>query len=266
MQGVVVVKVGGSLRGEGGQALAACVGRLAANATPVVVVHGGVPRITEALKARGIELPFVDGHRLTTPEAVEVVDEVLCRQVNPELVAQLAALGVPAIGVTSADGVVCAQPMPGLQRTGRVDGIEGAYLERLLAAGRVPVVAPVGVDAAGGRYNINADLTASAIGAALGAQRVVFLTDVPGIYEDFEAKRLLTQTTAAQLARLMEEGRFTAGMIPKVSAVLAALQGGAREVLVIDGRDALAVECALTVADTARFAHGTLVKREEAAG
>ncbi|WP_051663483.1 acetylglutamate kinase [Alicyclobacillus macrosporangiidus] len=270
MQGVVVIKVGGSLRGAGGEALVAGLTELTAAGRPAVLVHGGGPRITEALKERGMDLPFVDGHRLTTPEAVEVVDAVLCRQVNPELVNALRSAGLPGVGVTSADGVVRAEPMPGLQRTGQVTGIDHAVLRAMMAQGSIPVVAPVGVDAAGGRYNVNADLVASAVGGALSAERVVFLTDVPGIYEDFSARRLLYETTAERLVRLLEEGRFTAGMIPKVTAVLSALEGGVQAAFVIDGRDPLAIACALTApvegAGAAPFAHGTMVKMEEAVG
>ncbi|MCL6637232.1 MAG: acetylglutamate kinase [Alicyclobacillus sp.] len=254
-----VMKVGGSLEAAGGARLAPVLADRWQAGQRLLVVHGGGPRITQALQARGIELPFVEGQRLTTAAAVAVVDEVLCRGVNPDIVADLRAAGLPAVGLTSQDRVVIARPKPGMQRTGEVAAVDGARLLQCLGQGQLPVVAPVGVDADGNLYNINADLAAASVAGAVGAVRMVFCTDVPGIYEDFAARRQLYTVPVRRLQALQAEGRFHAGMIPKVESVLSALRQGVQAAFVVDGRNPDAVAAALSGPLDGSFALGTCV-------
>lgn len=240
-----VLKMGGSLQGAGLEALTGAIAWCQGRGQRVVVVHGGGPRISQALKESGIDLPFVDGERVTTADGMFVVERVLAREVNRELTESLQKAGIDAAGVSGAQGVLEAAPLPGRERTARVGRVVTEPLERLVACGLVPVIAPIGFDADGLSYNINADLAAGAVAGALGAGRVVFLTDVPGIYENFEAKALLTDTSAEHLEQLLRAGRFHSGMIPKVNAVLSALAAGVQTAFVVDGADARALRWAV---------------------
>lgn len=244
-----VLKMGGSLQGAGLQALSAAIGWCQGNGHRVVVVHGGGPRISGALEAAGIELPFVHGERLTTPEGMAVVERVLGQEVNAELTKSLRGAGIDAVGLSGTAGTIIAAPLPGRGRTARVGRVNVRDLQHLTALGHVPVLAPIGADEQGLSYNINADLAAGAVAGALAAQRVVFLTDVPGIYENFAAKQLMTDASAAELERLLSAGRFHSGMIPKVNAVLAALTAGVQRAYVVDGTDARALQWAVEADD-----------------
>ncbi|CAM3966880.1 acetylglutamate kinase [Alicyclobacillus pomorum] len=231
----VVLKIGGSLQGKHLDVAVAAMKAARETWTPVVLVHGGGPAISAALKERNLDLPFIDGHRLTTPEAMDVVEAVLSSQINPSIVTYLEHSGYSAVGLSGADGILWAEAKPGLQRTGQVHHVSTEPMETLLAAGNTPVLSPVGVDRDGRRYNINADLAASAVAAALNAQKMIFFTDVPGIYSDWESKSRLVDTTACELRSLAESGLFHSGMLPKVSAVLEALDGGVQSAYVIQG-------------------------------
>lgn len=240
-----VLKVGGSLRGAGLSALTSAIRWCQQNGRRVAVVHGGGPRISAALQAAGIDLPFVDGERVTTPVGMAIVARVLGIEVNSELTTSLRGAGIDAVGVNGADGIVFASPLPGKGRTARVSGVDARHIEQRSGAGQVPVIAPLGCAGDGLAYNINADLAAAAIAGALGAERVVFLTDVPGIYENFAARRLITDTSTQELRRLQDAGRFHAGMIPKVNALLGALTAGVESAYVVDGTDSTALQWAV---------------------
>jgi acetylglutamate kinase len=231
----ILLKIGGSLQGKHLDVAVAAVEAAHEAHTPVVLVHGGGPAISAALKERNLDLPFVDGHRLTTPEAMDVVEAVLSLQINPSIVEYFEDCGCPAVGLSGADGILWAEARPGLQRTGQVHHVSTHPIESLLAAGQTPVLSPVGVDRDRRRFNINADLAASAVAAALKAQKIIFFTDVPGIYSNWDSKARLVDTTACELRRLAESGLFHAGMLPKVSAVLEALDGGVQSAYVIQG-------------------------------
>ncbi|MBX5437236.1 MAG: acetylglutamate kinase [Alicyclobacillaceae bacterium] len=233
---VAVLKIGGSLGDGSLEAALFAVRQAQAQGRGVVVVHGGGPRITAALREEGIESQFVNGQRVTSAAAMAVVERVLA-SVNAEIVGWLQARGVNAAGITGRLGVIRAQPIPGLERTARVNGVDPGRLEALLDAGQLPVLAPVAVGDGGLTYNVNADIAAAAVAGALGAERIVFVTDVPGIYADWEAKLRIDDATPAELAALRADGRVTAGMIPKVEAVEAAIQAGVKAAFVVDGRD-----------------------------
>lgn len=262
----VVFKMGGSLEKTGRTALAEAIAWCNGHNQNVAVVHGGGPRISRALDDAGITLPFVNGERVTTDAGMAVVERVLAGEVNAELVHSLQGVGVPAVQLSGAKGLLSAAPIPGRGRTARVAEVAVDVILARSAAGEVPVIAPIGSDNSGLTYNINADLAAGAIAGALGAERVVFLTDVPGIYEDWAAKTLLTDASAAQLAELQEAGRFHHGMIPKVTAVLHALQAGVSTAYVISGANADALSWAVQsdAQNSSGCAMGTRISRQEA--
>lgn len=261
----LVLKIGGSLEGESLGAVVSTVKSALVKRQPVMLVHGGGPRITRSLQALGIELPFIQGHRLTTPQAVTIIAQVLA-QINEEITTVLSRNNLPAVSVSIADAVLEADPLPGLERTARVKSVKQKVLEAWTNAGKVPVLAPIGVknDLL---FNMNADLAAAAVAGASQVERLIFLTDVPGIYEDFEAKLLLREANYQRLTQLLEDGRFHAGMIPKVEAVLAALSAGVSAAYVVDGRDSAAVNWAAKSLQETEQTNlrplGTRVVREE---
>lgn len=259
---VTVLKVGGSLQGQHTTAVVAAMEAAAAAGQHIVVVHGGGPRITAALAEAGIEAEFVEGQRVTSSSAMTVVARVLAREVNPELVATLVGAGIRAAGLVGSDGLLYAQPIPGLQRVGRVERVDSGAIVAVLGDGLVPVIAPIGRAEDAGLCNINADLAASAIAGAVQAKKIIFLTDVPGIYADFAAKQLLQSTTLSALQTLRHEGKFSAGMIPKVDAVMSALAAGVPNAYVVHGADVSAVTWAvLDAPDFASVPLGTRVGR-----
>lgn len=257
---MIVIKLGGSLEGGAETALARAVQEAQRRGWPVVLVHGGGPRISKRLRDAGIELPFVNGLRQTTAEAMPHVVEALA-DCNRDISVALARHEVRVAPFAGGDIVVAKDV--GRDRTGDVAAIRTGPVQEAAASGRVPVVAPFGRDAAGTPYNINADHAASHIAQALGADRLVFLTDVPGIYRDFAARDLLLDTTAEELGRLLEQGAFSTGMIPKVEAVLYAVQHGVREVWIVDGRDEDAVMAAVLGRNDKRTSGTRLSARTE---
>ncbi|MCL6549167.1 MAG: acetylglutamate kinase [Alicyclobacillus sp.] len=249
--GWIVFKLGGSIEGASVDSLVQGLRLAMANGLRPLLVHGGGPRISRALAEAGIEASFVAGQRVTSPAAMVIVERVLAREINVELVAALQAHDVPAVGLSGADGVLVARVQPGLERTGVVDHVLTGPVVAVKEAGCVPVLAPVGRGTDGGLLNINADLATAAVAGALHAERVIFFTDVPGIYANWSEKRLMYGGWSDELAALHAGGSFTGGMIPKVEAVLAATAAGVPAAIVVDGRDpqavAWAVECDVAV-------------------
>ena len=209
-----------------------------------VVVHGGGPQISRLAAERGVTSRFVAGLRVTDEAMMRVVHDALADEVNPEVVGLVASAGAPAQGVIGSDGPVltCVPALgPGgedLGLVGEVTAVDTDALEAVLAAGNVPVVATLGRDAAGREHNVNADTAAGAIAAALGASKLVVLTDVPGIYERFGTPeaRLLSVLDRDRLAAFVASGELADGMLPKVGGVLAALDGGVPRAHILDGR------------------------------
>jgi acetylglutamate kinase len=215
-----------------------------------VVVHGGGPQISAMLDRLGIATGFRGGLRVTTPEAMDVVRMVLTGQVGRELVGLVNAHGPHAVGMSGEDaGLFTARRVPAVVDGHEVDvGLVGdvvatrpAAVLDLLAAGRVPVVSSVApeVDATGAPtgevLNVNADTAAAALAVALGAEKLVVLTDVEGLYADWpDRSSLLSEVTADDLEALLP--RLASGMIPKMAACLTAVRGGVRNAHVVDGR------------------------------
>ncbi len=204
-----------------------------------VIVHGGGPQISDLMRRLGKEPEFVDGLRVTDAETMDIVRMALVGKVNREIVTALNRHGSYAIGLSGEDAglITVDQRDPRLGFVGDVRRIEPAVVERVLREELIPVIATVGVDDDGQAYNVNADAVAAAIAIALQAEKLVYLTDVAGVYEDFgDEGSLVTQTDTAGLKRLLESGKVGEGMIPKLRSCADALRGGVRRAHVLDGR------------------------------
>jgi len=209
-----------------------------------VVVHGGGPQISSMLGRLGIGSEFRGGLRVTTPEAMDVVRMVLVGQVGRELVGLINEHGPFAVGLSGEDArlftavrrpaVVDGLPVD-IGQVGDVAQVDTSAVDDLIAAGRIPVVASVAPDVDGVVHNVNADTAASALAVALGARKLVVLTDVPGLYTDWpDTSSLTSQIDADTLAKLLPG--LQSGMVPKMEACLRAVQGGVPAAHVVDGR------------------------------
>jgi acetylglutamate kinase len=246
---VVVVKYGGNaLAGGGGEATGEGAG-LAGFATDIVlmrsvgmlpvVVHGGGPQIGELMGRLGKTPEFRDGQRVTDAETLEIARMVLVGKVNREIVTAINVHGPLAVGVSGEDaGMIEASPRdPALGFVGDVSRVQPELLSRLLAQDLVPVVATIGVGEDGQAYNINADTAAGAVAKALGAEKLVFLTDVEGVRADpDDPASLVTQLSAPALDILLGRGAIRGGMVPKVASALDAVAAGVAQVHILDGR------------------------------
>jgi acetylglutamate kinase len=221
----VVLKLGGSV-GPGETVLQEVVWLQATGMRPILV-HGGGPMITEWLQRIGKETRFVDGLRHTDAETLDVARMVMRGLINSELVAQIGALGGRAMGLCGADGrlLMAAVRDPRLGLVGDVVKVDSRLLNVLCERGYVPVIAPIGVTEDGQCLNVNADTVAGAVAEAVGAEELVFLTDVPGV-QDASGERL-RELTPAQCAPLAAAGVIHGGMMPKVDACCRAAAGGA---------------------------------------
>jgi acetylglutamate kinase len=209
-----------------------------------VVVHGGGPQISAMLKRLGIVSEFKGGLRVTTPEAMDVVRMVLVGQVGRELVGLINEYGPYAVGLSGEDArLFTAVRRPAyvdgeavdIGQVGDVDAVNIDALTDILAAGRIPVISTVAPDTGGVLHNLNADTAAAALAVALGARKLVVLTDVPGLYADWpDTTSLISELTADQLAELLPS--LESGMVPKMEACLRAVRGGVPAAHVVDGR------------------------------
>ncbi len=222
----IVVKIGGSTLGKEDTSLDD-VAALAREGRLPVVVHGGGALITDWLERMGVASEFVEGLRSTTAEALEVVIAVLRGVVNTRLVAELERRGARAVGVSGLDaGTLHAERYDErLGYVGRVTGGDASYLQALLAAGTVPVLAPIALELPAQPLNVNADTAAGEVARALHAERLIFLTDVDGVIDG--RGELVTRLDADGASELREAGVLSGGMIPKVDASLRAMEGGA---------------------------------------
>ena len=203
-----------------------------------VIVHGGGPAITSYMDRLDMPVEFYEGLRVTSDEAMEVVKMVLVGKVNKELVASINDHGQLAVGVAGDDAnlIVAKQKSEKLGRVGEVTHIDTMLVENLIDDGFIPVIATVAAGEDGGSYNINADLIAGELAAALGADKVIFLTDVDGLYEDFEDKSSLISSLTAEKAEemVMSEG-ISQGMIPKIGACAKAIRNGVERAHILNG-------------------------------
>ena len=204
-----------------------------------VVVHGGGPQISDLMRRLGKEPRFVDGHRVTDAETVDIVRMALVGKVNREVVTSLNRHGSYAVGLSGEDAglITVDQRDAELGFVGDVRRIEPAILERVLREELIPVIATVGVDEHGQAHNVNADAVAAAIATTLSAEKLVYLTDVPGIYRDVDdARSLISRIDVAGLESLLATGSVGEGMLPKIRSCVDAVRGGVRRAHVLDGR------------------------------
>ena len=204
-----------------------------------VVVHGGGPQISELMSKLGKQATFVDGLRVTDAETVDIARMVLTGQVNPQIVAAINTHGNYAVGVSGVDAglIRAAARAPELGFVGDVTAVNPAVLNNLLDDEFIPVVATIGADDSGQAYNINADTVAGAIAEALGAEKLIYLTDIEGLRRDVsDPASLIRQTTATELAGLVADGTVSAGMIPKVASCIQAVSNGVTNAHILDGR------------------------------
>jgi acetylglutamate kinase len=204
-----------------------------------VVVHGGGPQIGQLLERLGMVSEFRDGLRVTDADTLDIARMVLVGKVNRDIVSSINVHGPIAVGLSGEDaGLIEAGARdPELGFVGDVKSVNPAIVKRLVAENLIPVISTIGSDAEGQAYNINADTVAGAIGGAVGAEKVIYLTDVPGLLRDVDdPDSLIANVSAAEVAQLIADGVLSGGMIPKVDACLDALQSGVPAVHLLDGR------------------------------
>ena len=247
----IVVKYGGHAMGE--EALADEFGRDIALLKQVginpVVVHGGGPQINAMLQRLAIQSTFVDGLRVTDAAMVEVVEMVLAGTVNKMVAGLINRAGALAVGICGKDGgLIRARKLTRTRRdpesaieqaldlgyVGEPEHVDVRVIHALTGAGLIPVIAPVGMGADGATYNINADTAAGAIAGALGANRLLMLTDVPGVLD--RDGKLIPELTVAEIDAMRADGTISGGMIPKVETCLAAVRQGVKGATIVDGR------------------------------
>ena len=196
-----------------------------------VVVHGGGPQINGMLARLGIESSFHGGLRVTDAATMEVVRMVLNGSVNPEVVAAINVHGNLAVGLSGQDGrTLQTRPVDeALGFVGDVERVRPQLIEGLLADGFIPVISTIGADDRGRAFNVNADTAAGAIAEALGAEKIVYLTDIPGLRRDVDDPgSLVARATVGELAAMLADGSIAGGMIPKVESCIRAVRGGVR--------------------------------------
>lgn len=203
----------------------------------IVLVHGGGKAINAMLKRLDVPVKFKDGLRVTDDETMEAVQEVLVGHVNQQLVWALNEYGHNSVGISGADGkTLKAEPVdPDLGRVGRIREVDTNLINTILDDGYIPVVATVGCGP-DGFYNINADVAADKIAEAMGADKLIYLTDVDGLFRDFsDEDSLVAQLTRTETHELLESGTLDGGMIPKIRSVAEALDAGVSEVVILNG-------------------------------
>ena len=209
-----------------------------------IVVHGGGPQIAEQLELLGKESVFVEGMRVTDSDTMSAVEMVLGGAVNKEIVQRLNGHGGRAVGLTGKDASLIeseklildaeADPSVDLGHVGKVIAVNDEILRLLSKSGYIPVIAPIGFDNSGNSYNINADAVAGKIAEVLSAEKLIYLTNTPGLLDS--SKNLLTGLNAVQVKELINTGVVHSGMLPKINSALEAVAGGVNRAHIIDGR------------------------------
>ncbi len=247
----IVVKYGGHAMGESGvsEDFAQSIVLMKQTGIAPVVVHGGGPQIGAMLDRLQIKSRFIDGLRVTDRSAIDVVEMVLTGSINKQIVSAINSAGGRAIGLSGKDGnLIVAHKLTPQKRnpeTGVMESVDLGFvgepeeinpevLEPILSSDIIPVIAPIGVGRNGETYNINADTVAGAVAGAMGAERMLLLTDVPGVIgkDGF----VIPQLTVDDARKLMKDGTISGGMIPKVQTCIDALEAGVEAVVILDGR------------------------------
>jgi acetylglutamate kinase len=237
----VVVKYGGNAMTEPSLAarFAEDVVLLHAVGLRPIVVHGGGPQIGDLMQRLGMKPEFRDGRRVTDADTLDIARMVLVGKVNRDIVSSINRHGDLAIGLSGEDAnLITAEVLdPELGFVGRVTGVNRSVIDRLLDDHLIPVVSTIGTTGDGQALNINADTVAGAVAAEVGAEKIIYLSDVPGLMHDLhDPNTLIAAVTVAELKALMDDGTVAGGMIPKVEACLTALAGGVRSAHLLDGR------------------------------
>lgn len=242
----VVVKFGGSIMDDepGKQRILQDIAFMAGIGLRPVIVHGGGKAISARMHASGSKPVFIDGLRVTDEVTIKIVEEVMNREINPGLVAELEKWSCPARGIHGDDIFRVKQLVRQSIETGavidwgyvgEVEVVDLVPVEAYLKAGLTPIITPLGLGTDKKVYNINADDAAAAVAKALGARKLVFLSDVPGVLKDLkDPNSLLTSVTMAEVETLIRGGVIKGGMIPKLSGALAALRSGVAKAHIID--------------------------------
>ncbi len=205
----------------------------------VVLVHGGGPEISDLMDKLGKKPQFVDGLRVTDKETVDIVQMVLAGKVNKTLVNLLEMKGGKAMGISGMDGCLIEAEVKDerLGYVGRITNVNIEPINDLLEKGYIPVVSTIGCDKEGNAYNINGDTAAAYIAGALGAERLIMMTDIDGILRDkHDPTTLISEVTLSDIKELCEEGVISGGMIPKVDCCVEAIHKGVKNVIIMDGR------------------------------
>ena len=203
-----------------------------------VIVHGGGKAISTAMDSAGLPVEFVDGLRVTSPEAMDIVRTTLVGRVNQDLVSAMNEHGNMAVGLSGADaGVIVAKQLSErLGRVGSITDIDATIVEDLIASDYIPLIASVAIGDDGGFFNVNADFVAGHIAAAIGAHKVIFLTDVDGLYLDYPDRSTLVSCLSSDEAKeIIEAGANSGGMIPKLESAVLALDAGVRRAHIVNG-------------------------------
>lgn len=238
---IVVVKYGGNAMIDEGlkQQVMEDIVLLWLIGVKVVLVHGGGPEINDLMTRLGKKAEFVDGLRVTDKETVDIVQMVLAGKVNKTLVNLLETKGGKAMGISGMDGQLIVADFKD-ERLGYVGEIKKINIEPvtdLLEKGYIPVISTVGCDMSGNTYNINGDTAAAHVAGALGAERLIMMTDIAGILRDKDdPSTLIPEVSVAEAAELRKEGVISGGMIPKVECCIEAINHGVENVIIMDGR------------------------------
>ncbi len=241
---IVVVKYGGNALAGASDDFAAStfaqdIALMHAVGIKPVVVHGGGPQISAMMERLGKKPEFRDGLRVTDAETVEIVSMVLLGNVNPQLVAAINIHGARAVGISGQDAGLLrvSQRDLSLGFVGDIASVDSTILKSMLADSAVPVIATIGSDATGQAYNVNADTAAGAIAESLGAEKLIYLTDIEGLRVDADdPTTLVRQTSPEKLRAMIRNGSVDGGMIPKVESCIHALEHGVKRVHILDGR------------------------------
>ena len=246
---IVVVKLGGSVLDdlELQKKLLKDVVFMATVGIQPVLVHGGGKAITRAMNESGIEPQWVNGRRYTDERTMTIVEHTLIHDINTPMCETIKQLGCNAMGLHSLSScVLFGEPLRlvdaagkkiDLGLVGEVKSVNGQLLKTICASGTIPVIAPIAIDRAGGKLNINADTAAGKVASAIGAEKIVSVSDTHGIRTDVNnPETRISSATEAEIKKMIETGVITAGMLPKVEACIVALEGGVGKAHIIDGR------------------------------
>ncbi|MFC3772824.1 acetylglutamate kinase [Paenibacillus sp. GCM10012303] len=237
-----VMKCGGSTLAALPDAFFLDLKKLQDEGTIPVIVHGGGPAISDTLGKLGIETEFVNGLRKTNEAVLDVVEMVLSGQINKEIVRKIQKSGAKALGLSGVDGhLIQARLVANAHEVGLVGDVthvNAEIIQGIVRMGYMPVVAPVGIGEGAQRYNINADTAAGAVASHIGVERMIVVTDVPGILKTVDGeKRVLPVVSVADIEQMITSGEIYGGMIPKVRAAIQCIQGDVREVVIVNGSE-----------------------------